>query len=57
MTTTVEVDDETLEYLKEARDLLHKEFKIKMRMPEIMRHLVKSPEDVAERISQSIKGQ
>lgn len=57
MTTTIEVDEETLEYIKEARDILQKKFRIKMRMPEIMMHLVKNPEDVVERVSQSIKGQ
>lgn len=57
MTTTVEVDEETLEILKDARDIIQKKFNVKMRMPDIMRHLVKNKEDIVERVSQSIKGQ
>ena len=52
--TTVEVSDEALKCLKVAKDVLQKNFNIKMRMSDIMDHLVTSPDDMVERIFQSI---
>ena len=52
--TTVEVDKETLKRLKEARDTIQKRFNIKIRMSDIMGHLVTTEEDIVERVSQSI---
>ncbi len=52
--TTVEVNEETLERLKEARELIKKKLDIKMRMPDMMSHLVQSPEEVYEIVSKSI---
>jgi len=52
--TTVEVNEETLKRLKEARDIIQKKFNIKMRMPDMMNHLATSPEDIVEIVSRSI---
>ena len=52
--TTVEVSDEALKCLKAAKDVLQKNFNIKMRMSDIMDHFVTSPDDMVERIFQSI---
>jgi hypothetical protein len=52
--TTVEVDTETLERLKTAKEMIRKRFNIKIRMLDIMSHLATSPEDIVERVSISI---
>lgn len=52
--TTVEVDNETLKRLKEARDTIQKKFNIKIRMLDIMGHLATTKEDIVERVSKSI---
>ena len=53
--TTVEVDDRTLKRLKDAREIIQKRFNIKMRMPDLMDHLVPPPEKIVEMVHQSIK--
>jgi hypothetical protein len=52
--TTVEVDEVTLKRLKEARDTIQKKFNIKIRMLDMMGHLVTTPEDIVETVSRSI---
>lgn len=53
--TTIEVSDEVLKRLKTAKDTIQKNFNIKMRMPDIMDHLVKNPDDIVETVFQSIQ--
>lgn len=53
--TTVEVSDEVLRRLKTAKYILQKNFNIKMRMSDIMDHLVKSPDDIVDAVFQSIQ--
>jgi hypothetical protein len=51
MTTTIEVNNETLETVKKARDLIFEKIKVQLRMPDIMSHIiVESPEDIAKKV-------
>lgn len=52
--TTVEVSEDALRRIKAAKDVIRKDFNIKMRMSDIMDHLVTSPDDMVERILESI---
>jgi len=51
MTTTIEVNNETLETVKKARDLIFEKIKVQLRMPDIMSHIiVELPEDIAKKV-------
>ena len=52
--TTVEISDQDLARLKDAREIIQKRFNIKMRMPDMMSHLLTSPEEIVDIISRSI---
>lgn len=50
-TTTIEVNTETLEHVKKARDIVYEKRKIQLRMPDIMGLIVsEEPEDLAKKV-------
>lgn len=54
-TTTIEVNVETLERVKKVREIIYEKYKIQLRMPDLMSHIIsEQPEDIANKVINEI---
>lgn len=54
MSTTVEISDDAHSRLKKARDLIYEKYRIQMRMPDLMEHIICDPNDLMNSVMDSI---